>query len=323
MKNRIYKFDNIKTILIFLVVLGHLLELANGGKLLYLVIYSFHMPLFMFVTGYFACFDRKHIICQMVFPYLIFQILYTYFGIYLLGSQNSTLTFVIPYWLLWYLFAIIVYYLLIPFLDVKSGKGRVLIFAASVLAALLSGYDIKLGYDFSAARIFSFMPFFLAGFYIKREQVLNRLVCKNISKKYLIWSWCMAAIIIAGIVFLLNQGVITKHMLYGSYAFKAGEYNIWLKLLIMLIACIWIAVFLILVPDQQIPFLSHVGRYTMPVFLLHGFIVKLIGQYCHKTGNRLTVPEALLISVILLILLGNKYANQLFSVQKRICNRLF
>ena len=61
MTKRIYKFDNLKAILIFLVVFGHFLELVEGHKLLYLTIYSFHMPLFLFLSGYFARFDRKKI----------------------------------------------------------------------------------------------------------------------------------------------------------------------------------------------------------------------------------------------------------------------
>lgn len=317
MAKRLYKFDNIKTILIFLVVFGHLLELTKGCELLYLTIYSFHMPLFMFVTGYFARFDRKHIICQMVCPYLIFQILYTFFEIYVLGSQKLTLTFVRPYWILWYLFAIIVYYLLIPFFDVKSKKGRILILAASVIAALLSGYDTKLGYTFAGARIFSFMPFFIAGFYMRREQMLNRLICAKVDAKYRTWVWCTAFIVIAGIVLLLSQGVITGNMLYGSCSYKLAHYNVGLKLLIIIIACIWIAIFFALIPNRNVPFLSQTGRYTMPVFLLHGFVVKLIERYCDETGTHLTVYWALLISMVLLILLGNRYVNRLFYVQKR------
>lgn len=77
MTERIYKFDNLKAVLIFLVVFGHFLELVEGHELLYLVIYSFHMPLFMFLSGYFARFDKKKILEQLIYPYVMFQILYT------------------------------------------------------------------------------------------------------------------------------------------------------------------------------------------------------------------------------------------------------
>lgn len=57
-KERDYFFDNIKAVLIFLVVLGHfLLPIHEGGNVLVLIkrlIYVFHMPLFVFVSGYFS-----------------------------------------------------------------------------------------------------------------------------------------------------------------------------------------------------------------------------------------------------------------------------
>lgn len=159
MGNRLYKFDNLKAVLIFLVVFGHFLELVQGHRLLYLTIYSFHMPLFIFITGYFAHFDSKKILSGLVFPYCVFQILYTYFERIVLKNENLTLTFLRPRWILWYLFAMIVYYLLIPFFDVKTKKQRIAAVTGMVLLALLSGYDSKVGYDYSSARIFTFMPF--------------------------------------------------------------------------------------------------------------------------------------------------------------------
>ncbi|MBP3851842.1 MAG: acyltransferase family protein, partial [Erysipelotrichaceae bacterium] len=53
---RDYYFDNLKAVLIFLVILGHFLLPIETGPLCILKrwIYSFHMPLFIFVSGYFS-----------------------------------------------------------------------------------------------------------------------------------------------------------------------------------------------------------------------------------------------------------------------------
>lgn len=51
-KNRNPYWDTLKGILIVLVVLGHT-GTALGEKILS-VIYSFHMPLFLFISGYFS-----------------------------------------------------------------------------------------------------------------------------------------------------------------------------------------------------------------------------------------------------------------------------
>ena len=56
-KERDYFFDNLKAVLIFLVVLGQFLLPIHGESVLVVVkrlIYVFHMSLFVFVSGYFA-----------------------------------------------------------------------------------------------------------------------------------------------------------------------------------------------------------------------------------------------------------------------------
>lgn len=61
MKTREYQYDNIRFLLMALAVLGHLLEIAGEfphRELLYALIYSFHMPAFLFLSGMFARFDR-------------------------------------------------------------------------------------------------------------------------------------------------------------------------------------------------------------------------------------------------------------------------
>ena len=72
---RNYQMDNLKCLLIFSVVFGHMLELFMGKnspeRVIYLVIYSFHMPLFAFVSGVFARYNPSKIKNNMIYPYLI------------------------------------------------------------------------------------------------------------------------------------------------------------------------------------------------------------------------------------------------------------
>lgn len=56
-KERNPLFDNIKIVLIILVVFGHALEeisLGNGYGIIRACIYSFHMPVFILISGYFS-----------------------------------------------------------------------------------------------------------------------------------------------------------------------------------------------------------------------------------------------------------------------------
>lgn len=55
---RYYEFDNLKGFAIILVIFGHALQYVIGTEyaydnILYRLIYSFHMPLFMMISGFF------------------------------------------------------------------------------------------------------------------------------------------------------------------------------------------------------------------------------------------------------------------------------
>ena len=54
---RDYRIDGIKWLLIVLVTFGHVIEPALSNPIankLYSIIYIFHMPLFVFISGYYA-----------------------------------------------------------------------------------------------------------------------------------------------------------------------------------------------------------------------------------------------------------------------------
>lgn len=70
-KKRIYKYDNVKALLIFLVVVGHMTTDYVSDSMLVrnitLWIYSFHMPAFIFISGlvhkqYITLEDRKSVV---------------------------------------------------------------------------------------------------------------------------------------------------------------------------------------------------------------------------------------------------------------------
>ncbi|MNW30622.1 Acyltransferase family protein [compost metagenome] len=103
MKPRDAYFDNLKWLLVLLVVVGHLIEpLPNNTALqpLYLTIYTFHIPLFVMVSGYFSkqLDNSKYttrVISQLVVPYFIFESLYSLFDYAVLGLFHTLLAYVV------------------------------------------------------------------------------------------------------------------------------------------------------------------------------------------------------------------------------------
>ena len=301
---RDYKFDNIKACLILLVVFGHFLEIVPGHRFLYLFIYAFHMPVFLFLSGYFAKFDRKKLVFGLILPYFIFQTLYRCFDAWVIKSTKVELIYTKPWWITWYLMTLIVYYFLISLIDVEKNTYRAIIFAASIMISLLSGFDTSVGYAMSLARTASFLPYFVAGFYLRKTGE-NRQPKTGIK-------WGFAIAVVSVTAFVLSTGEISKKMLYGSYSYEAADYSVGIKAMLMLIAFAWIVVWLWIVPKKYVPVLSKIGRYTMPVFLLHGFIVKLIGKWVSMGLIKLNIGEAMVATVIIVMLLGNQYSNDLF-----------
>ena len=171
-KTRNYRIDNIRFILIFLTVLGHLLLLDRGivNRMIIRIIYSFHMPAFLFIMGMLANFNLKKYLKGLIFPYILFQIAYILFNRWLffpesVYSETFSIQFSTPFWLLWYLFTAAVYYLPVPlFSKLKSGCFPVL-FAVSCVTSILVGYVGSVGYFLSLSRTIVFLPFFFLFFY--------------------------------------------------------------------------------------------------------------------------------------------------------------
>ena len=105
----------------FYIDINNLLEIAKGYSTtsdLYRIIYSFHMPLFIFITGYFARFSKRRVV-NMILIYIAFQHLYILYINEKFG-YNNIIQFTTPYWLLWYLLVYIFYLFLIPLLDFEK-----------------------------------------------------------------------------------------------------------------------------------------------------------------------------------------------------------
>lgn len=101
-------WDTLKAILIVLVVLGHT-GTALGEKWLS-VIYAFHMPLFIFVSGYLS--KRKPLnknggsIKRLIILYLVFDLAYIALDV-VTGSGFSISRLLTPSFALWYILALI------------------------------------------------------------------------------------------------------------------------------------------------------------------------------------------------------------------------
>ena len=313
-------FDNLKAVLILLVVLGHTIEpiLTGKMKIIYLFIYSFHMPLFAFCSGYFSKFDPGKILKDLIYPFVVFQILYCLFEKFYLGNPYATIQFTTPYWIMWYLFALVVWTLILPVIEpgTNSNKGILIITCISLALGIISGFDKTLGYYMSLSRIFYFLPFFITGFCIRK--VIDTETFQSIaSKRYIRYiSGALSVLVIVGIS--LNYQQIDVRWLYGSFTYELEGYTIFIRLLSYLTA-FSISIFLMSVAPKRKRFYTYIGQRSLQIYLLHGFLMRLILKmniynYVQNQYFRLLLSCA--ISIIIVIILSS-------GLIKRILNPLF
>lgn len=176
---RYYLFDNLKFILMALVVIGHCAD-ANPDvpqlyKSIFVFIYSFHMPLFLFISGLFHKNTKifQKIITFISLGYLSKLIIYlTKLGLY----GNATFSFFSDGALPWYMFVLAMF---IGVSYLLRNVNKTLVLTVSVLLALIAGYFSQIGDLFYLSRFFVFFPYYLLGQMIP-ETLIIRL---NSSKK--------------------------------------------------------------------------------------------------------------------------------------------
>lgn len=311
-QERKYKYDNLRFTLMFLVVFGHFLALQDEYSL-YRFIYSFHMPAFIFISGYFAKYSRRKILEVFLYPYFLFQILYELFDVYILRTGNQLeIQFTTPYWLLWYLLLLVFYYLLIPFFRDQRTWVRVAVMAGVLLLSIVADFDSSIGDYLQVSRLFTFLPYFVLGYYAGHPEEKRPAIPEFVHSW---WIKLGVVLVLGGCELIVKRNPrITPVVLYGEQPYRVADYGPLIKILLLVTAISWIAFLLLCVPEKKIPIVSYLGRYTLPVYLLHGFAVMLAEKYfvfsCGELGNLMLTA---VISFLLMVVLGNSYAAALFE----------
>ena len=125
-KERNLKLDNAKGILITLVVIGHMLlpiqGTTRGVTNFFYMIYAFHMPAFVFISGLLAQRINRRRWCSTLWLYLLFQFIVFFSEIPAYGRTTRFPDFLHVSGAPWYLLALLIWYLMIPLFDACRGK---------------------------------------------------------------------------------------------------------------------------------------------------------------------------------------------------------
>lgn len=147
--NRIAYLDSLKGFAIILVILGHIIQMWYDSDFthnkVWLYIYSFHMPLFMFISGYITgIYSNKLSISQFSTKRFIQLIVPLFFwtSIYLFENKSYEIsgairTSLLKLWFLWALFIIAIIYMLCDKIISRFNLKKYIVFLVAILAVFI------------------------------------------------------------------------------------------------------------------------------------------------------------------------------------------
>lgn len=274
---RIFYFDNIKGLLILFVVLLHTLSVCssyyNFNYNWFKIFMFFLMPIFIFVTGFFAKKSKKTPLkkaVKMLIIFVIAQILITLYYGYILKIISPNKSILIPRFTLWYLLTCFWLYLS-EYLFKKFKFKYVFIF--SLIFAILSGFISTITNNLSLSRTITLIPFFILGYY--QEDI--KLFLKIKKHKKVIYILTM----IISIWFLFNQDFFLFKDTYLKYSYFVYNTPIecFLKRCILYLLIFIFSSFILLIIPKKKTVLANLGNKTLNIYLIHGALLKTILTY--------------------------------------------
>ncbi|AZK46585.1 acyltransferase family protein [Paenibacillus lentus] len=299
-------FLNLRFLLIICVFVGNAIEpLIKDMAMMhniYVWIFTFHMPLFVFVTGYFAKANLlgrsgHRLLLQIGLQYVIFQSLYSLLDVTIFQVQNIQHSFFIPYLLLWFLASHLCWRVILIAMNNWTPLQQL---ALSLALGVFVGYLQVDGAWLSLSRTFVYLPFFIAGYHFSFAYLE-----KIFTPKARLFTLALQIALLGAIAIWGSR--IDAGWLYGSMTYGQLGYHEWhaglVRLALYGLQLLAGIAFLSFVPMRESK-LTDLGRRTLYVFLLHGFIIRIAAAsplYNYITNT--TTSIMLMIGAVLLTLL--------------------
>lgn len=265
-KRRLFIFDNIKFILMALVVIGHYADVgvsvSEGFRSLYLFIYSFHMPLFLYISG---LFHKNRNILQKVITYILLGYL-SKLVIYLtrlIFFGNAIFDFFGDGGLPWFMFVLAMF---IGVTYLLRNADKKIVFVVSLALALIGGYLSFIGDFLYLSRFLVFYPFYLIG------TVTPKIVLINLNKMKAMKLISVAVLVIWFAVCFTQIDTIypLRYLFTGRNSFvNFEEFRVWgffWRIVCYLITLIVSLAVICVVPRRKIPYITDFGRSTLQVY---------------------------------------------------------
>lgn len=272
--DREYLFDNLKAVLIILVVFGHVMERFGLFPKIRCVIYTFHMPLFIFISGYFSkdtTNKENKLVKNLLIPFFLFNTIYmlTIESCYYTTFKERLINLNIfrASYLYWYLISLFIWRILTKYI-IKFKYSMVILFILSLYIGLIN----DAGRFLSISRTTAFFPFFMLGYYTNKEYIEK---IRNMNKKIAIF----ILIILISITFILANKFINADLFFNAQSYKASGVGIFRGIFVRIyqfIVATVISICLINVISSKNNWMSIMGSKTVSIYILSPFVQEVL-----------------------------------------------
>lgn len=314
---RVPFWDNARFLCIVLVIAGHALQpMSRGSDVaygVYVLIYTFHMPAFAIMSGYFSSAAPptrarlKGVLTDLVLPFLIFETIWQVLDWIVSGTPNFNYSS--ASWTLWFLLALAAFRIVLPYLALL--RWPVIL---TVIVSIYAGYISAIDGTFALNRTFQLMPFFVIGWWLKDRNVVARLglLYRRSWTLTALAAALMAAVGVTAWLFADTiRGENLQRWLFYSEPYQSlklpdgaapGAWGGLIHLGVIVFGVLMCAAFFLLVPRGDYRWTQR-GRYTLYVYLLHTFVLFPLRETNGADGRNVTIglePDWLWVIVLML-----------------------
>lgn len=281
-KPRIFKFDNVKLLVIALVVVGSFCEEFTSDSDMFrswfIFVNSFSAPLYIFLSGLFQKQYEKDIKPDLtkisVYMILGFALKLMIFALRRFNGEDVGIDLFGGATVEWYFFITILYMLT---MYLVKGVHRYIIMAAAVVLGIAAGF-LPLRDEFYLMRYFVFLPFYAAGYYLTPARVRrfsHRLNVKLTGVAFLLVYFVLCfrerdAIYPLRMLFTGRNPYATVPIEGCTFYHRMLCYGISAVMVISVIAC---------VPNRKMPLITRLGRNSIGALFWHYPLVLLLWHY--------------------------------------------
>lgn len=307
------EFDLLKAIAIYLVILGHIIQYITDDYFynndLWCVIYTFHMPLFLIISGYFYNINGnthqnnqsfiRHKFYQLIYPGIIIAIMIVIIDL-LRGHKYLHFPLRLFFCELWFLKALFIIFCICTLYKIlKQWQYKLLLLSSTIFIFFYFPFDYwGISYAF---------PFFLTGIIIRNNY--NRI--EENTKSILLYSF---------IVFIItslfwNKNYLLYHtpyeLTYHSIMIAFFRYVYGTNIVILILTTTILISKKNIYQKKYINTIANIGQNTLYIYIIQYVIIeKFLWNLQYSTNNQyldnfIIAPLISIISLIIFNFLSN------------------